>query len=98
MKIGLVVAFGFLLFVEGCDMGEQQTQTFEPAPSTSAGDGSNLRFVMIEADRDAQVTAQEVVVKKQLSEMVNSGKYDIVKIQTVYVGGFLVVAEVYYRK
>ncbi len=65
--------------------------------ASGRGDGNGLRMLFIQSDqRFWDMKAAEI--KPKLDAMVNSGKYDIVKIQTTYVEDYLLTAEVYYRE
>ena len=61
------------------------------------GDGNNMRVMFIQSNkyfwRDKAAD-----IKSGLDEVVNSGRYDIVKINATYVQGYLFAAEVYYRE
>lgn len=63
---------------------------------SDSGEGSNLRVLFIYSDKHYWDEKMKEV-QPRLNEIVNSGKYDICKIQTVYARGHLLAAEVYYR-
>jgi len=65
--------------------------------ASSRGDGNNMRVIFIQSN-EYYWNKKADEIKHRLDEVVNSGKYDIVKINTTYVKGFLLAAEVYYRK
>lgn len=64
--------------------------------ASDTGAGNNLRVLFIYSDKYYWDDKMKEVQPK-LNEIVNSGKYDVVKIQTVYTSGRLLAAEVYYR-
>lgn len=61
------------------------------------GDGNNIRVMFIQSDEYYR-EKKAADVKSRLDVVVNSGKYDIMKINTTYVQGYLLAAEVYYRE
>jgi hypothetical protein len=65
--------------------------------ASGRGDGNDLRVLFIQSD-EYYWNKKAAEIKPKLDAMVNSGKYDIVKIQTTYAQGYLLAAEVYYRK
>ncbi|MDO8593372.1 MAG: hypothetical protein Q7R59_00535 [bacterium] len=65
--------------------------------ASGRGDGNGLRVVFITSDR-RYWDQKAAEIKPRLDAMVNGGKYDVVKIQTTYAQGYLLVAEVYYRE
>lgn len=65
--------------------------------ASGRGDGNNMRVVFIHSDM-YNFDMKAADIKPRLEEVVNSGKYDIVKIDTTYEGGYLLAAEVYYRE
>ena len=64
--------------------------------ASGAGEGTNLRVLFVYSDKFYWYEKMKEV-ESQLNEIMNSGKYDVVKIQTVYTSGYLLAAEVYYR-
>lgn len=64
--------------------------------ASSTGVGNNLRVLFIYSDKYYWNNRMKEV-QARLNEIVDSGKYDVVKIQTVYTDGYLLAAEVYYR-
>ncbi len=64
--------------------------------ASGRGDGNSLRVLFIQSDKDYW-NEKVADVKPRLEAIVNNGKYDIVKIQTTYVKGYLLAAEVYYH-
>lgn len=65
--------------------------------ASSRGDGNNLRVLFIHSDK-YYWDQKAADIKPRLDAIVNSGKYDVVKIQTTYTKGYLLAAEVYYRE
>ncbi|MDD4900910.1 MAG: hypothetical protein PHS62_02230 [Patescibacteria group bacterium] len=65
--------------------------------TSGRGDGNNLRVLFIQSDK-YHWDQKAADIKPRLDAMVNSGKYDVVKIQTTYAQGYLLAAEVYYRE
>lgn len=61
------------------------------------GDGNNLRVLLIQSDK-YYWNEKAADINPRLDAIVNSGKYDIIKIQTTYVQGYLLAAEVYYQE
>ena len=61
------------------------------------GDGNNMRVMFIQSN-EYYWNKKAAEIKPQLDEVVNSGKYDIAKINTTYAQGYLLAAEVYYRE
>jgi hypothetical protein len=61
------------------------------------GDGNDLRVLLIQSDKNYYDEANDVI-EPQLVTIINSGKYDVVKIQGVRIEGYLIAAEVYYRQ
>lgn len=58
--------------------------------------GNNTRILLIKSDK-YRYDAQQKEVEPKLREITGSGKYNIIGIETVYVQGYLVAAEVYYK-
>ena len=65
--------------------------------ASGRGDGNGLRVLFIQSDK-YYWNEKAADIKPRLDAMVNSGKYDVVKIQTTYAQGYLLAAEVYYRE
>ncbi|MDO8569574.1 MAG: hypothetical protein Q7R89_02235 [bacterium] len=65
--------------------------------ASGRGSGNGLRVLFIQSDK-YRWDEKAADVKPRLDLMVNSGKYDVVKIQTTYAQGYLLAAEVYYRE
>ena len=65
--------------------------------ASGRGDGNNLRVLFIQSDKHYW-DQKAADIKPRLDAMVNSGKYDVAKIQTTYAKGYLLAAEVYYRE
>ena len=65
--------------------------------ASGRGDGNGLRVIFITSDKHYW-DQRAAEIKPKLDAMVNSGKYDVVKIQTTYAKGYLLAAEVYYRE
>jgi hypothetical protein len=65
--------------------------------ASGRGDGNSLRVLFIHSDK-YYWDKKEADIKPRLDAIVNSGKYDVVKIQTTYAKGYLLAAEVYYRE
>jgi len=65
--------------------------------ASGRGDGNDLRVMFITSDK-RYWDQKAAEIKPRLDAMVNSGKYNVVKIQTTYAQGYLLVAEVYYRE
>ena len=65
--------------------------------ASGRGDGNGLRVMFITSDK-RYWDQKSAEIKPKLDAVVNSGKYDVVKIQTTYAQGYLLVAEVYYRE
>ncbi len=65
-------------------------------PSSICGDGNRLRILFVH-NTYFYFSAKQKDVKLNLYEIVNGGEYDIVRIQTIYVKGYLVAAEIYYK-
>ena len=65
--------------------------------ASGRGDGNGLRVLFIQSDK-YYWNEKAADIKPRLDAMVNSGKYDVVKINTTYVQGYLLAAEVYYRE
>lgn len=65
--------------------------------ASDRGDGNNLRVLFIQSDKFGW-DDKAADIKSRLGAMVDSGKYDVVKIQTTYVKGYLFAAEMYYRE
>ena len=65
--------------------------------ASGRGDGNNLRVLFIQSDKHYW-DQKAADIKPRLDAVVNSGKYDVVKIQTTYAKGYLLAAEVYYRE
>jgi len=63
----------------------------------SRGEGNNLRVLFIQSDKGTW-DQKSADIKPRLDAVVNSGKYDIVKIQTTYQRGYLLAVEVYYQQ
>lgn len=60
------------------------------------GEGNNLRVLFVYSEKTYwHEKAKEI--ESRVNEIMNSGKYDVVKIQKVYTGGYLLAAEVYCR-
>jgi len=65
--------------------------------ASGRGDGNNIRVMFIQSDK-YYWDRKAADIKPRLDAVVNSGKYDIVKINTTYAQGYLLAAEVYYRE
>ncbi|MFA6430607.1 MAG: hypothetical protein WC229_03235 [Candidatus Paceibacterota bacterium] len=65
--------------------------------ASSRGDGNSLRVLFIQSDK-YYWNEKTDDIKPKLDAIVNSGEYDVVKIQTTYAQGYLLAAEVYYRE
>lgn len=65
--------------------------------ASGRGDGNNMRVMFLQSDRDYW-DDKAAEIKPRLDAVVNSGKYDVVKINTTYAKGCLLAAEVYYRE
>jgi hypothetical protein len=63
-----------------------------------SGDGNHVRLLLISDDDDQYIDHKENVVKPLYEEAVNSGNYDVISTRTVYVSGYFVAAEIYYRE
>jgi hypothetical protein len=61
------------------------------------GDGNNIRVMFIQSD-EHYWDRKAADIKHRLNAVVNSGKYDIIKINTTYAEGYLIAAEIYYRE
>ena len=60
------------------------------------GEGNNLRVLFVYSEKVYwHEKAKEI--ESRLNEIMNSGTYDVVKIQKVTTGGYMLAAEVYYR-
>lgn len=65
--------------------------------ASGRGDGNKMRVMFIYSD-EYYWDKKAANIKPRLDKVVNSGKYDIVKINTTYAKGYLLAAEVYYRE
>jgi hypothetical protein len=65
--------------------------------ASGRGDGNNMRVMFIQSDEHYWNKKQDDI-KPRIDAVVNSGKYDIVKINSVYAEGYLLAAEIYYRE
>jgi len=65
--------------------------------ASGRGSGNGLRVLFIQSNKHYW-NEKATDVKPRLDAIVNSGKYDIVKIQTTYAQGYLLAAEVYYQE
>ncbi|KKT34926.1 MAG: hypothetical protein UW23_C0026G0011 [Candidatus Collierbacteria bacterium GW2011_GWA1_44_12] len=63
--------------------------------NSGPGKGNALRIKLLILET-RYIDVRDKELSPQLDEFVNSGQYDIVKIQTTYVEGYLVAAEIYY--
>ena len=65
--------------------------------ASSRGDGNNMRVMFIHSNKNYW-NQRAADIKPRLDKVINSGKYNIVKINTTYAQGYLLAAEVYYRE
>lgn len=65
--------------------------------ASGQGSGNNIRVMFIQSD-EYYWSKKAADIKPRLDAVVNSGKYDIAKINTTYAQGYLLAAEVYYRE
>jgi len=65
--------------------------------ASSPGDGNEIRVLIIYSN-EYYFTLKQDEVRSRLETIVNSEKYDIVRINTIYTKGYLFAAEVYYRE
>lgn len=60
-----------------------------------AGEGNNLRVLFVYSGKFYWHEKMKEI-ESRLNEIMDSGKYDVVKIRKVYTSGYMVAAEVYY--
>ena len=67
--------------------------------ASGRGDGNNVRVTFALSDKDCRNYREkrDPEVRAWLDDVVNGGRFNIVKVQTTYDKVFLVAAEVYYR-
>lgn len=65
--------------------------------ASGRGDGNNIRILLISSNK-YHWDRQAADIKPRLDEVVNAGTLDIVKINTTYVQGYVLAAEVYHRE
>ena len=65
--------------------------------ASGRGDGNRIRLMFIQSDKSSE-NGKAADIKSQLEGVINSGKYDIVKINRTYFEDYLLAAEVYYRE
>lgn len=65
------------------------------ASGRGAGNDVRVRFIQ---SSECCLERKAADINPRLTEMVNSGTHDIMKINTVYEQGYLIAAEVYYRE
>lgn len=64
--------------------------------ASGRGEGNNIRLMIIQSDEHFW-ERMAPIIRSRLEEVVNSHRYNILKVNMVYVEGNLVVAEVYTR-
>lgn len=104
MKIKIIFALltSILILGPACDT-PQERQTIEFPVSTKGESSINMENVQVMFLRPIWSEwrcfrgSLKKTVEVQLTEIIESRKYDIVKINTIYRDGRLVKAEVYYR-
>jgi hypothetical protein len=57
--------------------------------------GNRLRIIFVKSN-EKYWNNKDTSIHRQLNEIVNKGKYNILKVQTTYEKGYLIAAEVYY--
>jgi hypothetical protein len=84
-----------ILYVKTSYSDEYMTSAEIGYDISGPGRGNSLRVLLIKSDK-YYYDDQEKEVQAELEKVVNSGAYNIAKIQTVYISDHLIAAEVYY--
>ncbi len=69
-------------------------QVFQPDSNTI---GSDVRVMILKSEL-GYLSSQSQEVGEALTYVLNSGKLNILKVQTTYVNGYLLAAEIYYTE
>ena len=91
----LLLSLGLLFLVIACEGTESQLENRFTCQTIE--DGTNIRITTITSEKRWLVDRQEHITK-QLEQMINSGKYNVVSINTTYTYGYLDCAVVNYNQ
>ena len=108
LMIAVILLSLFTIFLSGCSEDRKETITvFEPELTTKVlGQESVVTFDTSEGEIEIIFISSEkwggekvqTDVKEKFFKIMESGKYEIIAVKTVYVNGYLAAAEIYYRK